>query len=501
MGFTWQKMKRLRSWLKKLNNLGTKIILSRKFHYFILFLILTGCFAVRLYKINNPLGDWHSWRQADTASVSRIYLEKGINLLYPQYYDISPVQTGVYNPDGARMVEFPIYNALNVIAYKAFPRFTLEEWGRFVSIICATLTTYIVYLLGKKYLGNWGGLASAFFYAFIPFNIYFTRVILPEPMTVLFGTLSLWLFSEYIDRNSKVNLFASAISFAIAMLLKPYMIFYAVPMIYLAVKKFGIKKIFRQYGLLIAFDLALIPFFLWRIWVNQYPWGIPFFAWAFNGNHIRFRPAFWRWIFGERLGYLILGVWGLIPFVYGVLKKGNTVLKMFGLGIFLYVSVVASANVMHDYYQTLAIPAIALLVGGGAVMLWNATEFDKWLRRFVVIFCVGMMLGMGWYQIKENYKVNHPEIFEAGAAADKLIPKDAIVIAPYNGDTAFLYQTHRFGWPIVDRSFDELIKLGADYYVSVNYDKDTNDLLAKYKVADKTKSYVIIDLHQPISKK
>src|SRR5258708_33574662 len=103
-------------------------------------------------------------------------------------------------------------------------------------------------------------------------------------------------------------------------------------------------------------------------------------------------------------------------------------------------------------------------------MLWNATEFDKWLRRFVVIFCVGMMLGMGWYQIKENYKVNHPEIFEAGAAADKLIPKDAIVIAPYNGNTAFLYQTHRFGWPIVDRSFDELIKLGADYYVSVNYE-------------------------------
>jgi hypothetical protein len=50
----------------------------------------------------------------------------------------------------------------------------------------------------------------------------------------------------------------------------------------------------------------------------------------------------------------------------------------------------------------------------------------------------------------------------------------------------------------VDRSFDELIKLGADYFVSVNYDQDTNNLLKKYKAIERNKSYVIIDLHQTI---
>ncbi len=486
---------------KRISERFVKIANTKKFEYFALFLILAGCFGVRLYKINNPLGDWHSWRQADTASVSRIYLDQGVNLLFPKYYDISVAQTGFFNPQGFRFVEFPIYNVLNVVLFRAFPKFSLEEWARLISIVSAVATTYIVYLIGRKYVGKWGGILSAFFYAFIPFNIYFTRVILPEPMTVFFGTLSVWLFSQYIDRNSKANLFASAFSFATAMLLKPYIIFYCLPMIYLAIKKFGIKNIFKQYSLLIAFDFALIPFLLWRIWMNNYPQGIPFFTWAFNGNNIRFRPAFWRWIFGERLGYLILGIWGLVPFIYAVLRKKNTFIKMFGLGMFLYVSVVATANIMHDYYQTLVVPAVALIVGSGTVMLWGAVEFNKWARRIAVVFCIGMMLGLGWYQIKENYKVNHPEIFEAGSAVDRLTPKDAKVIAPYNGDTAFLYQTHRFGWPIVDRSFDELIKMGASYYVSVNYDNDTNKLLAKYKAIQKTSSYVIIDLHQPLSMK
>ncbi len=109
-----------------------------------------------------------------------------------------------------------------------------------------------------------------------------------------------------------------------------------------------------------------------------------------------------------------------------------------------------------------------------------------------------MMIGMGLYQVIGNYQINHYEIIVAGQEVDRLTPKDAIVIAPYNGDTTFLYQTHRFGWPVVDRSFDELIKLGASYYVSVNYDNDTNNLLKKYKTIEKNNTFVIIDLHQPL---
>ena len=38
----------------------------------------------------------------------------------------------------------------------------------------------------------------------------------------------------------------------------------------------------------------------------------------------------------------------------------------------------------------------------------------------------------------------------------------------------------------------------ADYYVSVNYDADTNRIMDKYIVLEKTPEYVIVKLEEPI---
>ena len=107
------------------------------------------------------------------------------------------------------------------------------------------------------------------------------------------------------------------------------------------------------------------------------------------------------------------------------------------------------------------------------------------------------MFVSGASQIKEFYKVNHPEIISAGKAVDKLTPKDALVIAAYNGDTAFLYQTKRRGWPVVDRPINELIEKGAEYYVSVNLNHpQTMEFMNSFEIIEKTNEYVIIDLKQ-----
>lgn len=476
-----------------------KIINKKWIEYLILTAILVGAFAVRLYKINNPVGDWHAWRQADTISVSQIYVDYGINLLMPRYYDISPTQTGFYNPQGLRFVEFPMFNLFNVLLFKNFHHFSLEVWARLISITSAVGSTFFLYLIGKKFLGKWGGLISAFFYAFIPYNIYFTRVILPEPLAVFFVVSSIWFFIVFVEHKSRLSLFLSSALLAMGLLLKPFVIFYFPIYFYLLINKFGWKVFWKKVDIYFALLLIAAPFCLWRAWMNTgyNQIGIPFFEWLLNGNGIRFRPAWWRWLFGTRLGDMILGVWGLPLFAFGIFKKKNLPILMSALGMILYVAVVADGNVQHDYYQTLIIPAVSLMLASGIVYLFQS-EFKKLLVIPFVIFCTVMMLGLGWYGIKGNYQVNHFEIVEAGQEADKILPKNARVIAPYNGDTSFLYQTKRFGWPIVDRSFDELIKLGADYYVSVNYDKDTNYLLARYKAVEQNKTFVIIDLHQPL---
>ncbi len=485
----------------------SQFIRSRKFEYLLLSVVLLLGFLVRLYRIHNPIADWHSWRQADTASVTKIYVERGINLLYPKYHDISSIQTGKPNPEGYRMVEFPIYNALTALVYGVFHNLSLEVWSRLLTISFALITAFFLYLLGRRYLGVIGGLLSAFFYLFIPFNIYFTRVILPDPMGVMFGVVALWFFVRFIDSGKNTALYISAIFFALMMLIKPYLGFYFFPALYLAVDKFGIRTILKDKKvlakLLSFLIISLAPFLIWRGWESKFPEAIPFYTWAFNGNHIRFKPSFWYWIFGERLGHIILGSLGLIPFTFGVLntKVKNYFIHWFLLGALFYVIAVADANTMHDYYQILIIPVVSLALAAGSVYLWTQDNFNKLLSRLILVFSIGVMLITGWNQISGNYNINHPEIIIAGEEVDKTTPKDSIVIAPYNGDTAFLYQTGRNGWPAVDDSFDNIIEKGADYYVSVDLTSpDTKMLEARFKTIKLTDKFILIDLHKPLSK-
>ena len=137
----------------------------------------------------------------------------------------------------------------------------------------------------------------------------------------------------------------------------------------------------------------------------------------------------------------------------------------------------------------------------GSVLLWKSDIFNSWLSRPILIFSIILGLGMSWYQIKEFYKIDHPEIITAGEAVNRFTPKDALIIAPYNGDTAFLYQTKRWGWPVVDDSFENIIKLGANFYVSVNLGSaDTKYVEGRYKTLEKTSQYILVDLTKPLKK-
>ena len=464
--------------------------------YLVVSIILLIALILRLYKINGPIADWHSWRQADTASVARIYKDEGINLAYPKYYDISTTQSSLFNPQGFRFVEFPIYNAI-ITVFSKIPIFTLEIWARLVSIISSLVSTYIVFLLGKRYISYSGGVLASFFYATLPFNIYFTRVILPEPLATSLSLLALWMFSQYISEERQKDLYFSSLFFALALLVKPFTIFYITPIIYLAVSKYGFTAIFKKRHLLLAFIASFIPLILWRIWISQFPEGIPEWKWVFNDDGIRFKPSFWMWIFGERLGRLILGVWGVVPFTFGILsyKRNKAFVHYFGLGMLIYLFVVATANVKHDYYQTIIIPSVSLMLAYGAINLWRRLDYPKLITRGVLIFSFSMMFIQGAFQTLELYKVNRPEIIEAGRAIEAVTSKDALIIAPYNGDTAFLYQTNRYGWPVVDRPIEELIEKGASYYVSVDLNHpQTREFSERYTVIEKTDKYVIVKL-------
>lgn len=136
---------------------------NKKIALSLLGLILLFGFLLRLYRFDNPIADWHSWRQSEVSSVSRNFVRDGFDLLHPRMDNISNVQSGKDNPNGYFFVEFPLYNAAQAGLYSIFGIVTLEQWGRLVSIFSAILAALFLYLIVRRHSNEAIGLLAAFF--------------------------------------------------------------------------------------------------------------------------------------------------------------------------------------------------------------------------------------------------------------------------------------------------------------------------------------------------
>lgn len=477
-----------------------KIIKLLQNQYFWLGLIVALGFWARLYKIDNPVADWHSWRQADTAAVARNFYKEGFNPFIPKYDDMSGVaENPIPNPNRYRFVEFPIYNSLVYFTYHLNGGVD-EKLARLVSAVISLGSLVFLFLITKRYFGIATGLVSSLVFAVLPFNIFFSRVILPEPTLVFFSLGMLYFVDRWIFEDTK-RLYLLGIFFtAGAFLVKPSAAFYFLPLVYSFYKKEGrLWPIPRRYYFYLI--TSLIPFIGWRIWMSRFPEGIPASSWLLNGNGIRFRPAFWKWIIGDRFGREILTVAGSVLFFIGLIikptQKEGLLLHILALSSLLYLIVFATGNVQHDYYQALIIPALAIFLARGFVLLIQGIPGfvpRLWTIPFGVLF-FSLTFYLGWQEVKGLYQINNGVIVDAGKFADKVLPKDAVVVAPYGGDTAFLYQTNRSGWPFVALPMKDLIdRFRVNYYISVNYDAKTNWVMRKYKTIEKNPKFVIVDL-------
>lgn len=486
-----------------------KVFRFMRSDFFLLTLIVLVSFQLRTYKIDNPIADWHSWRQSDTSAVTRDFDRfSKIDWLYPTYNDLSSIPSGLPNPKGLRYVEFPIYNASAVTLKKIFPELSVEVAGRVTTNLMWSASLIFLFLLARRYLSRRIAYLTAITFAAIPFGIFYGRSILPDPTMVAFALGSQWAMSRFLETKRPLNFVLSLIMATLALLVKPMAVFLLAPIVYFwfVEYRFNLKK---WVILALYFGIAAVPLLWWRQWISQYPAGIPASDWLFNGDNIRFKGAFFYWLFADRIGRLILGYWGLVLLAFGIVRNYSGRFRFYPLVLLgcslTYLAVFATGNVRHDYYQILLIPALALLVGGGLdVLLFSRfTNLNSYLTKVIAVVSFIFMCAFGWYFVKDLFNINNPAIVKAGEAVRELSHDNALVIAPYDGDTAFLYQTKRKGWPIIEGSVDHLVDLGADYYVSVNYDETTKTLIAtasgvnnprEYKVLERNDDFVIIQL-------
>lgn len=317
---------------------------------------------------------------------------------------------------------------------------------------------------------------------------------------MVFATLAaLYFFVRLLETEKLLFFILTALFLNVAVLTKPYLLYLLIPMIYLSYHFQGMKAFRNRQLYLLAF-LSVVPLLAWRAWMLQFPEGIPSSSWLFNKDNIRFKGAFLHWIIGERLGREILTVGGFFLTTLGAFlkpKKNQTYFfHWWLLSVSLYVVILASGNVEHDYYQVPLVPILVIMMARGVdFLLFDSHKFlIRWITIPSTLILILLTFALGWYEVRSFYQINNGEIMQAGDVARVILPKEAAVIAPYGRNTALLYQLDRPGWSSVYTSIDELIKLGATHYVSVNFDAQTEDVMKKFKVIHKTPSFVIVDL-------
>lgn len=450
----------------------------KKIDFFILIFILIIALLFRLYKINTPLADFHSWRQVDTAAVARNFVRNGFDLLHPKYDDLSNVQSGLDNPQGYRMVEFPIYNATMGYLYKLWPAFSLEMWGRLTSTIFSLIIISVLYYLLLKESSRLSAIFGAFIYAVFPFFVFFSRVILPE--TSALGFCFLGILLSYLSLNKKgrysfyiLNLL-SAFLFAFSLLIKPMVAFYFLPILVIFYRKYKLDLI-KKADFYLYLIIAFAPLLFWRSYIKNFPEGIPFSDWLFTSvntseglKNIFFRPSFFRWVFFERINNLILGGYLTVFTVLGIITKHKkSLLISFLLAALAYIFTFQGGNLQHEYYQILILPVLALVTGVGVSFVFTyKKEFVNPVFMSIFVFLLfGFSFYFSYFKVIDYYQYSQ-ELVQEAQIIKSLTNAQDLIVTDRTGDTTLLYLADRRGAPAIYREPAELKNLGYKYLIT-----------------------------------
>lgn len=445
-------------------------------------LIVILTVALRAYKINIPLADFHSWRQADTASVSRNFASDGIDLLKPRYDDLSNIQSGLVNPNGYRMVEFPIYNA-EITLLNSTGVCSIEICGRVLSILAAVITVLVIFYLLLKEHGLMAGVLGGLTYALSPFFVFFTRVVLPDPTAVALAMSSiffLYLFTNAQNNKSKSRIFyfLSAICFSLALLVKPTVIFYAIPLAYLFIRTYTWSVLTKPLTYFF-WMLAFTPLIIWRQYIQQFPEGIPASEWLLTSvntggglQNVFFKPSFFRWIFFERINNLILGGFLTPFFVLGALVRQKRYLThAILLGTLAFLFTFQGGNVQHEYYQIMILPALAMFVGIGISFIYTHSKqfISATLLVPIIAASFAFSLFISYFTVRSYYNYSG-ELVQISQVVRDLTQKNDLVVTDTLGDTTLLYLSERRGSPAVYKDLTELKQDGYKYFITQKLD-------------------------------
>ena len=144
----------------------------------------------------------------------------------------------------------------------------VEIVGRVISLFFGTLTIVPLYYLAKEFIGEKRAILSSLFYAFHPYLVTYSGMLLTEATYWGLLTLSVYFFWTGLRREKVSKAILSGVFLSLAYLTRPegmgyLLIFIIWGLFYGGFKKWGFKKIFFLGGVMLPFVILSSPYVIY----------------------------------------------------------------------------------------------------------------------------------------------------------------------------------------------------------------------------------------------
>lgn len=440
--------------------------------------IVALAIAIRLYRIDAPFVDAHSWRQVTNADIARHWTERPIDLFYPT------VSWG--GPDGRVGLEFPLLHLLMALVWRAGG--VSPVTGRLVPVLFSVLAVWWMYRLGDRLFGRVAGRAAALVMALSPSFVYFGRTPLSDTPMVAFSVLAVLGYVAYSQTGRWPHALAGTLGLALAGLVKVPAVLVLGPVMWTALASRGLRGTLRDPWYVSAPLAAIGAIGVWYLHADQiyletgltqaifrpsgtYPAEIAQFAGTFTTVSHWTRRELLQWPTFEELGWRywrlhLTPVFALCAIV-GTLAwrwpwRSRTVVDVWLAAALSLVLVSLAGQVPHEFHQLPTLPPLALYAGMGvaSVLGWlSPPTAAPWRRVGVAAVASAALPAVALIGFMDSGVIRHlyrPEnmntqVIDAGAAIDAVTSKAALIATveyPRYGSNSpmLLYFAHRNGW-------------------------------------------------------
>ena len=184
-------------------------------------LILTA--AVRLVAVGRPLLGPFATKNVVYAMIARNLAEGRADLLHPTLDLLTD------NGRAWHMLEFPVSAYLTAGLRSALGG-SLDVWGRLTAVGFSVVSVAVMFLLVRRRHGPSAAIAAAFALAASPVSIIYGQSFMLEASLVCFTLVTFYALDRWIISTRYVWLAVAAVSLALLLLTKIYMLVLLLPL-------------------------------------------------------------------------------------------------------------------------------------------------------------------------------------------------------------------------------------------------------------------------------